>query len=342
MSRTLNLFVVESRFQALVSLMIARSQTDSDAIIGFYLPEIGQFLQQFPWVQPLYLGKKVRVGPWKRERTLKRRLHTLFRAVTRAGIPGEIHYHCANLKTPLLNYPIRYLQKRLPDTTLSVNIITDGTANFQRYSLSEKTTRKLERLARKPVRRLLGLDFCPFNRERRGIDADIVRRIYLLPGAPHEYDASRVVDLPLVPLANNTDSSGDAGRRALVIGEKLTDRGYLSPADERAVASTIANLIRTSGIGQVDYIRHPTAQHPDLLQPGYTEIITHDPIEIRLMQHTYSLICGTASTALLTARLLQPACGRTVSVGLARCSGRNALAARIGQAFAGMGIEIVD
>ena len=38
MSKTLNLFVVESRFQALIALMIARSQPDSHNIV-FYFPD---------------------------------------------------------------------------------------------------------------------------------------------------------------------------------------------------------------------------------------------------------------------------------------------------------------
>lgn len=342
MNTALNLFVVESRFQALVSLMIARSQPEATSIICYYLEEIGQFTRQFPFVRSVYLGDKIRLGPWKRERTLKRQLQTLYRETVRAGVFTAIHYHCANLKTPLLNYPIRYLQTRLPQTPITVNIITDGTANFQRHSLSENTIRRQARLANKSVNRLFGLAFTPFNRERRGIDADIVRYIYLLPGAPHEYDAGRVVTVPIVPLSDAISSAAGTKPRALVIGEKLTDRGYLSTADERTIAAALAGIIRACGITQVDYARHPTASHPDLLQPGYTEIITHDPIEMRIMQHPYQLVCGIASTALLTARLLQPKGGRTVSMGLARCSGRNALTARIRQAFVGMGIEIHD
>ena len=69
---------------------------------------------------------------------------------------------------------------------------------------------------------------------------------------------------------------------------------------------------------------------------------TQDPIELRIMQHRYTLICGIASTALFTARLLQRDDGRTVSVGLHCLAGRNALAEKIGEAFAGMGVEIIE
>jgi hypothetical protein len=346
MSKTLNLFVVESRFQALVALMIARNQPESDNRVFYVQEDIGAFTQQFPFVRSVFLGNKIRHGICKRARTLKQRVNRLCSEVTAAGATTHIHYHCANLKTPLLNYPIAALKKQFPNSNITVNIITDGTSNFKRKSMSDKAAQRLQLLSQRKLYRWLGLNFTLFNRERFGIDADIVQRIYLLPGAPHEYDASRVVAVPIEDLslpATQTHSVNHMhdGLRALVIGEKLTERGWLTTDNEQRISADIAQLLHDNGIIDIDYVPHPTATHLDLWQDHYTRVITQDPIELRLMQHRYTVIFGIASTALFTARLLQPKDGKTISIGLHCLTGRNALAETIGVAFAGMGIEVL-
>lgn len=335
MSKTVNLYVVESRFQALIALMLARSQPSQEHVVFHFHAPVGEFTQRFPFVRSVSLGERIRSGIWKKPRTLRRQVNTIIAAAHGAS---TVHYHCANLKTPLLNYPIAALRHALPAATVTVNILTDGTSNFKRRTLSDKALRKLRKMAQRPVPFLLGLHFTLFNRERFGIDADTVRHIYLLPGAPHEYDATKVkavpmVDLGLAPIA------GDNTLRALVIGEKLTERGWLATDDEQRIAAHVATIIQQAGISEVDYVPHPTATQCDLWQKHYTRVDTRDPIELRMMQHHYTLVCGIASTALFTARLLQPHGARTVSVGLDCVTGRNALASTIGQAFRGMGVE---
>lgn len=336
MTRTVNLYVVESRFQALIALMLARSQPTQEHVLFHCLEPIGEFTRPFPFVRTVHLGARLHRGIWKKPRTLRRWVHCI---VTAAQGADTVHYHCANLKTPLLNYPLAALQRALPAATVTVNVITDGTSNFKRRTLSDKALRKLRQRAQQLVPRLLGLRFTLFNRERFGIDADIVRHIYLLPGAPHEYDAARVMDVPIMDLGLPAAALNEHSARALVIGEKLTDRNWLSLTDEGHIAAQVARLIADHGIVHVDYVPHPTATHLDLWQDHYTRVDTRDPIELRMMQHRYTLVCGIASTALFTARLLQPDGARTVSVGLQCVTGRNALAETIGHAFRGMGVE---
>jgi hypothetical protein len=340
MARILNLYIVESRFQALVALMVARSQPEHEHRLFYFLESIGDFTRQFPFVESVFLGHRLRKGLWKKPRSLRRMVNTVVDVALQGEPPTTVHYHCANLKTPLLNYPLHALKQALPNALLTVNILTDGTSNFKRRHLSEKAQRKLRKIAQRPIPLLLGLRFTLFNRERFGIDADIIDKIYLLPGAPHQYDLSKVVDMPIVDLGLPAAHANDE-TRALVIGEKLTERNWLAPEDEQRIALQLAELIAATGITHIDYVPHPTATHLDLWQDHYTRVDTKDPIELRIMQHRYPLICGIASTALFTARLLQPADGRTISAGLQCVTGRNALASTIGQAFNGMGVECV-
>lgn len=335
MSKTVNLYVVESRFQALVALMLARSQPSQEHVVFHFHAAVGEFTHQFSFVRSVSLGDRLQHGLWKKPRSLRQQVNTI---VVAAHGASTVHYHCANLKTPLLNYPIAALRHALPAATVTVNILTDGTSNFKRRTLSDKALRKLQKIAQRPVPFLLGLRFTLFNRERFGIDADTVRHIYLLPGAPHEYDAAKVKAVPMVDLGL-TPATADHALRALVIGEKLTERGWLTTDDEQRIAAQVAALIQHAGITQIDYVPHPTATQCDLWQEHYTRVDTRDPIELRMMQHRYTLVCGIASTALFTARLLQPHGARTVSVGLDCVTGRNALADTIGQAFRGMGVE---
>lgn len=338
----LNLYIVESRFQALVAVLIARSQPGRAHVVAYIIPAIGSFLARFPFIQPLDLGGKVRFGPWKRPRTLRRRLQRLVAALRCTPGLAHIHLYVANLKTPLLNYPIRYLPAHLPGTRLHVHILTDGTSNFRRLPMTDKARARLQRQASRWPWPWLGLHFQPFGGDRLGIESELVETITLLPGAPHQYDPARVQPLPMPDLGLPRAPAIPGERRALVIGEKLTDRGYLTPADERAIAARIGELLAAAGITRVDYVPHPTARHPDLQLPHYTPVQTDDPVELRILAQPYELVVGVVTTALFTARLLAGDGCRTLSVGANRCVGRNDLAEGIRQAFAGMGVEVID
>lgn len=341
MQTRLNVFVVETRFQALVSLLIARSQPDADSLIVYYLPNIGPFVDRFRFVRGLYVDPSEGRFLFARQRKIRRILQRVLREIRAYPAATTVDVYCAKFQGSLFNYYIRFLQDRLAGVRVRFNIITDGTFNFQRADVTDKDRAAMQKKVHSWKDRLFGLAFYPYEKERYGIEADVIEKIYLLPQSPHQYDPARVVDVPMVDLGIPQAATAAGGRSALVIGEKLTDKGYLTPADERAVSAQVADLLRARGIERVDFVPHPTATHPDLQEPHYHVVQTNDPVELRILEHPYAMVVGVASTALFTARLLRGSGCHTVSVGLQHCAGRNDLAHKIGEAFEGMGVEVI-
>lgn len=341
--KTLNVFIVESRFQGLVALLIARSVADSDNLVFYYAEETGNFIRKFPFVQAHYLGPKITRGPWKRPRTLRRMMNQIEQTVGHyRGKARTVNVFVANLKTHLLNYSVQRLRQTVDWVPPTFNIITDGTFNFKRYAMPDDYPVKMLQTARKLPYRLLGLDFYIYSGDWQGIEDPLISTIYLLPKSPHEYDSTRVADVPIVDLGMTTLEDGHHGPRALVIGERLCAKGYLTDAEEQAVNQQIGELLQARGITTVDFVKHPNAPTDHLPQPWYHPVITKDPVEIWLMEHRYDVVISSVTTALITARMLCPASTDVISVGLERCAGRKKTVREVEKAFRGLGITIIE
>ncbi len=346
--KTLNVFIVESRFQALVALLIARSFSDSENLLFYYAEETGSFIQRFPFVKAEYLGPKITSGPWKRPRKLRRMVKQIEQRVesyrNNHGDKkiGEVNVYVANLKTHLLNYSANRLRNSVDWAPVTFNVITDGTFNFKRYAMPDNYPAKLQATARKLPYRLLGLDFYIYSGDWQGIEDPLINRIYLLPQSPHEYAPERVVDVPVVDLGiKSSQPANTQQKRALVIGERLFAKNYLTEEEEQQVNQQIANTLMARGIRTVDYVKHPNAPASDKLPPQYSTITTQDPVEIRLMEHHYDVVIASVTTALITARMLCPASTDVISVGLARCAGRKKTVLEVEKAFRGLGVELI-
>ncbi len=341
----LNVFIVETRFQALVALLIARSMPDTDNLVCHYREEIGSFLSRFPFVRAKAIAIEPLAGLFRRQRLIRRVLHAVLDEIRHFPMAREVHLHTTKLQGPLFNYYVNFLRQHVTWANMHFNIITDGAFNFHRGNMSDSDSRTMQRKDGNLLYRLFGLTFYPYSGDRFGIEADVIEKIYLLPKAPHEYDltraaGSRVLDIPLVDLGL-TRQATSTGKRGLVIGEKLIDKGYLSEAEELQVAETIGNRMKAHGITQVDYVKHPLSDHPSLRLPWYTDLVIDGPVEIAIMENDYSVIAGVRSTGLFTARLLSSDHCDVLSVGIDLCRNRRELAMKIKQAFLGMNISVI-
>lgn len=347
MHQRLNVFIVETRFQALVALLIARSQPDTDNLICHYRAEIGSFLSRFPFVRACAIDTAPPKGPFRSQRKIRSVLQQVSNALKHYPHAQHIYFHSTKLQGPLFNYFVNHLrqfiqqrQQQFPTASLHFNIITDGAFNFRRGDFSTSDVRNMKSKGNSLLHRVFGLQFYPYTGERFGIEADIIEKIYLLPKAPHEYDATRVCDIPIVDLGLASAVTSNE-KRGLVIGEKLLDKNYLSIEEEEQVARKIGNIMQSHGITQIDYVKHPLADHPSLRLPHYHDLVIDGPVEVAIMENHYSVIAGVRSTGLFTAKLLTGSECEVVSVGIDLCRNRRELAMKIKQAFIGMGITVL-
>lgn len=339
---TLNVFIVESRFQALVALLIARSQPDATHLVFFQDEDMGSFVCRFPFVQAIRLAADIRTGPWKRPRKLRRRVQQINDTVQQyRGTATQVNVFVANLKTHLLNYSVNRLRTTVNWAPVSFQILTDGTFNFRRYPMTDPWRAEMHKVAGKWRYRLLGLTFYEYQGDLQGIEDPLISRIWLLPHSPHQYDPARVVDVPVVDLGLRNQTAKPDGTRALVIGERLCAKAYLDAEEEQQVNQQIADLLATRGITHVDFVKHPNAPTDEITRHGYNTVNTQDPVEIRLMTHDYDVVIASVTTALITARMLCPATCEVISVGLERCAGRKPTVREVEQAFRGLGVVLI-
>lgn len=339
---TLNVFIVESRFQALVALLIARSQPHNTHLVFYQNEDMGSFVSRFPFVQAIYLGPDITAGPWKRPRKLRRMVQQIERTVhSYRNQVQRVTVFVANLKTHLLNYSVNRLQQTIGWAPLSFHIITDGTFNFRRYAMTDTWCAEMHKVANKWRYRWLGLHFYVYQGDLHGIEDPLIERIWLLPHSPHQYDPTRVVDVPVVDLGLRQPADHQQGQRALVIGERLCAKGYLNEQEEQQVNQQIADLLQERGITHIDFVKHPNAPTDEMPSSKYTPIVTQDPVELRLMAHDYDVVIASVTTALITARMLCPSHCEVISVGLERCAGRKHTVREVEQAFRGLGVVMI-
>lgn len=338
----LNVFIVESRFQALVALLIARSQPDATHLVFYQNEDMGSFISRFEFIQAIYLGPDITTGPWKRPRKLRRMVQHIANTVdSYRHRTTRVNVFIANLKTHLLNYSVNRLRHTVNWAPISFQIITDGTFNFRRYDMTEKHRREQRNVAGKWRYRWLGLALYVYDCDLHGIEDPLIDKIWLLPHSPHQYDPARVTAVPVVDLGLRHPDAPQQETRALVIGERLCAKGYLDDTEERQVNQQIADVLQAKGITHVDFVKHPNAPRDDTAQPWYTPIITQDPVELRLMSHDYRVVIASVSTALITARMLCPPSCEVISVALERCAGRKQTVREVEQAFRGLGVVLI-
>ena len=262
-----------------------------------------------PW--PRFYPKKGFFGGMRRAGDNLRLVGALCAGAT------TIRLHTPVIDTEAVNYLINFLRGAFPGAAFSVRIIPDGLLNIRRHPLG-RLKRMLQYL--KKLKRVFcpELDYYTFSGDRIGSDDAIVDRIYLLPRFPHQYDPGKVAELPaLVPPAAG-GHEGARVPRALVVGQPLVDFKRMTTADVELVTQGMRRFIGDCGISEIDYKAHPKDSRRELDSSGYRDLKITCPLEIHLSRHSYDLVIGVYSTALLTAKMVLPESSRVVAYGMNR------------------------
>jgi hypothetical protein len=342
MSKALHVFLVQTRFQALIALLIAENQAQDDALIVYEDESLRSFLARFPFIKSVYVKPRQRYRLFARQRNHQRRLNAVLDAINTFPDFQVLNFYCAKIHSSHHNFFINFLRKKLPTKIIHFNIIADGQSNFRRIELTDSIRQDIRAKKHHVMDRLFGLNYYAYERERFGIDDDIISKIYLLPNSPHEYDASRVVAIPLSDIKKYIATHTSGERKALVIGGKHVDRKLLTPEEERSISKKISDILKENNITHVDYLKHPAAKNKDLFEPWYQLLETDAPAEMLMLENQYALVLGISSTSLFVGRMLCGDACSVYSVGLDKCLDRYPLAPYIKKAFSGMGITLVN
>lgn len=310
-------FVADNDFKLLLCELICQQYcTDGEHHLVSFSPPVEDIWHLYPWASRTMLPWVHKNGhSWlEKHGQLRNRLHAILDAVEKVCEGAdEIVLHTYQIYSERTNYLINSLRRKFPDAKLVVRLIPDGTRNLKIRRLSG-----IRSLA--PVVNRLKWIFDPrlnyygYSGDRLGSDAEIVDRIYLPRGFPHQYQNDKVhwVDMP-------TRTQSDRPATALVLGTALAEQGRCSRAEMAHVAEGIYQYLQTLGIHEVWYKRHP-AEHPDrmeLFTPGYKILETTKGVERLLTENDIGYVVSQCSTALITAKLMMPdllvtACGLEV------------------------------
>lgn len=255
---------------------------------------------------------------------------------------AQIRLHATVIDTESINYNINYLRAQFPEADFRVRLFPDGTMNIRRHPqgfIREKL--KYFRL----FRRFLSPDlhYYLFKGDRIGSDDSIVDKIYILHGFPHEYAASKVVELPPFAKSNTEYDRNSIMKRALVVGQPLSVYGDATPLDLKRISDKVFNYLKENGVEDIYYKAHPRDKIRELALSGYKELLIDEPLEIHLSRYPYAIIIGVSSTALLTGKMVLPGWCKAVSCGMNLFASKNQPeAARFTRVLNELGVEVID
>lgn len=338
-----NIFLIYSPLHYLAAESVAAHFEQNSHNYLFYLKsEFQKLVDPSKWDAVNFL-------PWPRFYPEKGLFGGMRRAVKNLELVGglckgatTIRLHTTVIDTEAVNYLINFLRASFPDATFSVRIIPDGLLNIRRHPMGQ-LKQALQYL--KKARRLFfpTLDYYSFSGDRTGSDDPIVDRIYLLPRFPHQYDTAKVVELPTLLDTTVVNKEVTFLPRGLVIGQPLVDFKRMTAANVEVVSCGIRHFIEKCGVREIDYKAHPKDHERDYDSPDYRDLGIDVPLEVYLSKHSYDLVIGVCSTALLTARLIMPASTRVVAYGINLMELRSKNEREeIESTFRKFGIEIVD
>lgn len=341
--KTFNLFIAASPLHYLCARRIADLFCRGESNHLFYnreflksvvSPEGWDSVSYLPW--PRHYPER---GPFGRIRRTRKNLDMV---IQRCSGAERILLHAPVIDTEATNYLINALRKEVPAGDFFVRLIPDGTLNIQRHPLG--SVKELGQYVKK-ARRLIypSLDYYAFRGCRTGADAQIVDRIYTLPGFSVEYDPAKVVELPsLVPAEVSGSAILESGT-ALVIGQPLTGHGHLVMEDMQVITQEIAGFLKAQGIEKIYYKKHPRDPIRELYHDSYQVLETEEPLETHLARHPYEVLISVRSTALVTGKLLIGDQCRVISFGLNRfrwASGKERV--KLLGLYGALGIEMVE
>jgi len=310
-------YFVASPLQYLAARRIAEHfEPGARQVLVWYKPGIKSIIKVDEWDACTYM-------PWPRLEPLPglfgrhRRLLSNIRMVADlVGSCDTLVVHSAVFDTEAINYFLHALPAAANAREMHARILPDGLISIRRYPLS-RAKRVLQHM-----RKLRGL-FAPrlryqcFSGDRIGSDAPFCDRIYTVANLPCEYPKEKVCVLP--PLVDIDPSLREGAvpneRRALVIGQPLTDTGLLSAVDMNAITGQIHDWLVAEGITQVDYKGHPKDPAHELYHPDYHLVDPACALESYMASTPYAAVLGVRSSALLFARQIYPSSVHVVAFG---------------------------
>lgn len=339
-SRRLNLFMVYSPLHCLCADQIARHFCQGERNFLFYLKQgYSDFVDQSLWEVIEYL-------PWPRFNPApglfgrsRRTLINLNRVADLCQGAEVIRLHATVIDTEAVNYHINFLRHRFSQAQFSVRLFPDGLLNVCRHPLGQlKEHLQYLRLARMLFSP--SLHYHCLKGDRTGSDDPLVDRIYLLPGATHDYETAKVALLP--PFSMN-DNQQTKERTALVIGQPLVSFRRMTAEDMQTVTLGIKQYLELQGIVRIVYKPHPRDNQYELGHAEYELLKIDRTLEQHFAEKSYSIVISVCSTALLTGRMiLMPEC-RVIAYGLDRVlfRGKKERNSVIG-AFKALGVELLE
>ena len=332
-------YFVASPLQYMVARAIAgHFEPGAKQVLIWYKKGVEPVVIASDWDEAFYM-------PWPRREPLpgkmgrhKRLLENLDRVATAVGRCDEIVLHSAVFDTEAINYFIRGLPPQVEARSLSGRILPDGLISIRRYPLSRwmqlaQWSRSLRQIFEPRLK------YTRFSGDRIGSDAVFCDRIYVLPGLPNEYPPEKVVCLP--PLARALPPRASSMRRALVVGQSLTDTRILSNADCDDITRELHEWLVAQGFEEIDYKGHPKDPKHELYAPGDQILTLNVPLESWMSQTYYDAVVGVRSSALLFARQIYPSSTRVVAFGWDRIRFKSQKEAQdMLSAFKACGVEI--
>lgn len=323
--RKVAVYFVASPLQYLAARRIAQTfEPDARQLLVWYKPGLKSIVDPSEWDACVYM-------PWPRLEPLPglfgthRRLRENIRLVgDLVGTCETLVLHSAVFDTEAINYFLYALPTISNAKKVYARILPDGLGSLRRYPLSLQ--KRLLQRTRK-LRRLIApeLNYQCFSGDRIGSDAGFCDRIYTVDGLPCEYPKEKVCMLP--PLVQLAPASQDAClstvRRALVLGQPLTDSGLLSSRELNEITAEIRDWLRRQGFTHIDYKGHPKDPAHELYHPDYQVINPERALESYMASTPYHAVIGVSSSALLFARQIYPDSVNVIAFGLGKVKFRS-------------------
>ncbi|HEY0877968.1 MAG TPA: polysialyltransferase family glycosyltransferase [Zeimonas sp.] len=312
---TVAVYFVASPLQYLAARRIARSfDVGARHVLLWYKPALASVIDPGEWDACAYLPWPrwdPMPGPFGRHRRLRANVREVAALV---GPCGQLLLHSAVFDTEAINYFLNALPAACGARSMHARILPDGILSVRRYPLSPlrrslQWMRKLRRLAAPE------LDYRRFTGDRTGSDASFCDRVYVVAGLPHEYEASKVRELPALVEVPARPGGNGGERRALVVGQPLTGFRLMSHEDLAVVTASIRAWLADEGFAQIDYKAHPKDATNELNHPDYRKIDPPVALEVHLARSAYDAVVGVRSSALLFARQIDPEHVRAVAFG---------------------------
>jgi hypothetical protein len=302
------LFFADADLRVFISELVAQQYSqDGEHHFFSYHPRTQETWDLYPWASRTYLPWIHREGrSWiEKNIGLRKRIgHILQTVGDVCEGADEVILHSYEFYSERINYLFNYLRDRYPGMTVRGRLIPDGSLNITRRPMYG--VRSLAPLVNR-MKWLFDRElryYCYYG-DRLGAEADLVDRIYLPEGFPHEYAPEKVFWLKM-PRADTPARVSREEPTALVVGTALTQTGVCSRADMRIAAQSIARFLNETGVKRVLYKPHHK-ESPDFLElwsDGYELLHTKKCVERLILEHSYDHLVAMCSSSLLNAKLM--------------------------------------